>query len=227
MPGSARRPALRGVEERNALVVQWLGLPGWTVKRMRLRRLTFEEAEAAGRDGLIRAAELWDATRGVKFCTYAVNWIKQAIWREEEFATLIHVPGYAQHGQPKRPARRDTPHKKRKRLLVSEAAARAMARMIRFRTGGETWDRLVAGPYGLPEPATPEPDDDGPDCDTLRRLGRALVVLSDNERHVIRGRFWAGQTLKAIGQELGICRERVRQIERDALARLREMLAAD
>ena len=69
-------PTLRDTEARNALVLQWKGLPGYVAKWLRVKHLTFDEAEAAGCDGLIRAAETFEESRGVKFSTYAIHWIK-------------------------------------------------------------------------------------------------------------------------------------------------------
>lgn len=104
------RPALRDTEARNALVEQWLPLVGWVIKKLGFRArhvagLPLEEAESAGRLGLLRAAELWDETRGIRFNTFAAYWIKQHIFRAAEQWRLVHVPCHKLHDKSYRPAR--------------------------------------------------------------------------------------------------------------------------
>jgi RNA polymerase sigma factor (sigma-70 family) len=92
-----RRPSLRSVDERNRLVEANLRLVPWCVKRWfpTTDEDAFQDRVQAGNLGLIRAAELFDEGKGIKFSTYAVNWIKQAIRRDGDFGSMaptIRVP---------------------------------------------------------------------------------------------------------------------------------------
>jgi RNA polymerase sigma factor (sigma-70 family) len=89
------RPAVRGLEERNALVVENLRLVPWALLQYRPRLSWaaralggWRDAIQVGRLGLIRAAELWEPSRGA-FSTYAVHWVRGKVrkaarraWRE-------------------------------------------------------------------------------------------------------------------------------------------------
>lgn len=97
----ARGPTVasrRTREERDKLVLQFRDLVGFVVKRLWrgmavLRSAgTFEDAIQAGSIGLIRAAELWDDTRNVKFITYAFYAIRNAVVNHATAAGLIRVP---------------------------------------------------------------------------------------------------------------------------------------
>ena len=57
-----------------------------------------------------------------------------------------------------------------------------------------------------------------------RRVARALLILPPRERHIIIRRFCEDETLECIGGGMGCCRERVRQLEKQALDRLRRVL---
>src|SRR5262245_53911951 len=74
-------PAARSIEDRNALVVQYLPLVGWTINRFApqaARRADYEDLFSACLPGLITAAERYDPSRG-KFTTFAVWWIRQKL----------------------------------------------------------------------------------------------------------------------------------------------------
>src|SRR4051794_20459050 len=90
------RPALRGTEERNALVLQHRYLPRYVAGRLAhhpaVRRLGPEEAESLGYLALLRAAELYDPARGATFCTYAYQCVARALTRGGRVDSLIRVP---------------------------------------------------------------------------------------------------------------------------------------
>lgn len=66
-----------------------------------------------------------------------------------------------------------------------------------------------------------------PDVDDVEALRASLALLTPVEQMVLRERFVAGRILEDIGRQMGRTRERVRQIERDALAKLREIMVSD
>ena len=68
--------------------------------------------------------------------------------------------------------------------------------------------------------------DEPPDCFALERLAAAMTTLSTRERDVIRMRFTSGMKLQQVGDRFGLSRERIRQIETDAIDKLRAAIFA-
>jgi RNA polymerase primary sigma factor len=202
-----RRPR-RSRAARDRLVAQWSGLVPWCVERWQDHPAVLalgEDAEQAGCLGLLRAAELWDARRGVGFNTYAVKWIEQALRRESYHCHAVRVPDYLAG---------------RKKSAASKCRAdadRALAcQQFPWRWGGD-------GP--LPGEYEPADRHEGPEEEAARReaadtLDRLLRALPGRWRDLLLRRA-GGQTLQQIADAFGVSRERVRQIEGKALARAR------
>lgn len=89
-------PPVRGLAERNALVVEWRNLPIWVARRYYAGcRADMADLAAEGVLGLIRAAELWSPERGVRFSTYAVGWIRSYMQKSRRLHALVRVPEHA------------------------------------------------------------------------------------------------------------------------------------
>lgn len=176
-------------------------------------RLTLDDAAAAALDGLVHAAKKFRRGRGVKFGTYAAYWIRQAIQREIDQSRLIHLPG----GLAADVARQD----RGKPILASarrvDAARDLMARQTCF-AGANDWDQDFPAEAWAPEDGEADP-----------ALAAALAALPERERLALTWHFGLGGerlTLKEIGGRIGCTRERVRQLEREALDKLRTVLSA-
>jgi RNA polymerase primary sigma factor len=188
--------------------------------------------------GLIRAVEKFDWRRGLKFSTYATLWIQQAIQRGlANQARSIRLPVHVVERQQRvsraertllaRLGREPTDEEiaEQSRLPVERVAeVRELPRTV------TSLDRPVGedGDTSLGE-LIADDTEEAPTADlevSLREdlLARALAELPDREREVLEARYGLGdhepETLQQIGRRLGVTRERVRQIERQALDRL-------
>jgi RNA polymerase primary sigma factor len=192
-----------------------------------------------GNLGLIRAAHKFDETKGIKFISYAVWWIRQAILQAlAEQSRIVRVPlnrAGALHRIGKRSAmllqelgREPTVEELADELDLSEDEVRRTLSLSQTHlsldaplTPGED-NRLLD--Y-LPDQFAAGPDDETYDRALLNTVEEALGTLKEREGKILRLYFGLdGQepmTLEEIGSLLGITRERVRQIKEKALLRLR------
>ena len=197
-----------------------------------------------GNLGLIRAAHKFDETKGIKFISYAVWWIRQAILQAlAEQSRIVRVPLN----------RAGTLHRigKRANVLLQELGREATHAEIA--AGTELTEEEVAktmaisqGHLSLDAPLTPGEDnklldylpDDvsaAPDEQTFEKalteaIEESLSSLKEREAKILRLYFGIDgeepMTLEQIGALLGITRERVRQIKEKALSRLRHVSRA-
>jgi RNA polymerase primary sigma factor len=195
-----------------------------------------------GNVGLLKAVDRFQYRRGFKFSTYATWWIRQSITRGiADRARLIRVPVHL-HDTLRLVLRgRDT----LRATLGREPTADELARHVRL---PESKVRLVldvpAPPVSLETPIgdadngtqlgdflrdtqLPATDRDLLVREQVRHLERALGALSPREREVLRLRFGLGtereHTLDELGARFSLTRERIRQIEQQALAKLRRL----
>jgi RNA polymerase primary sigma factor len=192
-----------------------------------------------GNLGLIRAAHKFDETKGIKFISYAVWWIRQAILQAlAEQSRIVRVPlnrAGALHRIGKRSAmllqelgREPTVEELADELAISEDEVRRTLSLSQTHlsldaplTPGED-NRLLD--Y-LPDQFAAGPDDETYDRALLDTVEEALGTLKEREAKILRLYFGLEaqepMTLEEIGSLLGITRERVRQIKEKALLRLR------
>ena len=193
-----------------------------------------------GNMGLMRAIEKYDYRRGVKISTYAVWWIRQAIARAiADQARTIRIPVHMTEnaGKVLRERRRfyqmegrdPSPADIAARMGIPVARVEQVLSMVQEPTSldvplGEDGDATLGDLIKAPDAVDPQAI---AEASALQRIVReALTDLTPREQRILRMRFGIGgtsdHTLEEIGQEFGVTRERIRQIEAKALEKLRE-----
>jgi RNA polymerase primary sigma factor len=224
-------------ELKRRLVEANLRLVVSVAKRYRHAELSFLDLVQEGNLGLIKAVDKFQYRRGFKFSTYAVWWIRQAISHAiVDTGRTIRLPAHMVDALKRvTVARRALETELGRTPTVQELAActRIAPEKVMLALKSATPVASLDVPVGedvvlgelVPDEGVLSPESPLLRADVKTRARLALQSLHHRERRVLELRFGISntrpQTLEEVGDRLGVSRERVRQIEKAALARLR------
>ena len=233
-----RRGGTEGALARRQLIVANLRFVITVAKHYHRPDMEMADLISEGNIGLIRAAELFDGTRGIKFISYAVWWIRQAIQQAiseqgqtvrtpQHIAVLNNLYGRLLNETMQKEQRKPTPEEF---ALFAGISVRQAESLLNSK---QVFTSMSASAYGDSDTTVGDNIANGSKSDgnlelqslseDIRRVFRLL--LNETESEVLCSTFGLGQNEKTIGsvsEKLGLSKERVRQIRERAIIKIRK-----
>ncbi|MFN2124998.1 MAG: RNA polymerase sigma factor RpoD/SigA [Candidatus Promineifilaceae bacterium] len=229
----------QGEEARDYLIRANLRLVYSVARRYRGQGLTMPDLVQEGNVGLITAVDKFDHTRGNRFSTYATWWIRQSVVRAvADKGRLIRLPNHmhlrvphflrAAESLSRELEREPTVYELAEATDLTPDRVRDLQRVLHFPlsidmpVGNE--EDLEFGDF-IADENVPQPAETVELFSAVESVQDAVASLSVREARILRLRYGLNDTrphsLKEVGELLGLSRERIRQIEKQALATLR------
>jgi RNA polymerase sigma factor (sigma-70 family) len=229
------------VAERNAMVLKHMGLVKHIAKQYSECWIELDDLIQAGIIGLMHGIEKYDPSKGWKISTYVSWWIRNAMLRTINRDRNIKIPENLYIVARRVNKICDKHYKKTgEKLSVNDAIKR-----VKTELSNETISVVVENKMFqtlsfdsqmycdndrlsildiMPDVNAESPAEAAIKESNRKRMKTALTQLKPRERFVIEQRFYHDKTLQNIADKLGLSRERIRQIEKDALGDLRQYL---
>jgi RNA polymerase sigma factor (sigma-70 family) len=197
-------------EARQALVHSVLPYAVKMAKRYRYTGIPFEDLVGLACDGVVDAVDKFDPDKG-RLTTYTTWCVNHQIWRyKDQDLTCIHIPAHLKRYR----GREDDPTVPAY-VKQADSIRRGVASLDSTDTDGRSLSGSLVDTHQ-------RPDQEAMHLETRALLHGMIDLLPEMQREVILGRL-NGLTLQAIGWNLGVSKERVRQIETEAQVRLRAL----
>jgi RNA polymerase primary sigma factor len=192
-----------------------------------------------GNIGLMQAVQKFDHRRGYKFSTYAIPWIWQAINRAvDDQSRIVRLPGHVVDDLTKLArARKNLAQKLGRQPIEKELTSetglpsKKIESLLKLSSGVPVSLETPVGEDGsqlgdfIADQTIVQPEEQSTASLLREELSKTLESLTPRERRIVELRFGLGneysRTLAEVGTELGLSKERIRQIEKEALAKLR------
>ena len=238
----ARRAQQGDGEARRKLIVSNLRLVVSIAKKYLYYGLPLQDLIEEGNVGLLKAVERYDPERGCKFSTYATWWIRQAITRAlSNYGRTVRIPVYVTDNIAKykkaaeelyiKTGKKPEPEEVARVLGIKVAEAKKLQSFVedvspldKLETTDEDAGR------GIPESLEPRRIDEAiAQIEVDQQLEQLMQQLTGREAEIMRFRYGLmdgeAHTLEETGKQFEVTRERIRQIEKDAMKRLRSFVA--
>ena len=238
----ARRAQSGDRDARRKIIVSNLRLVVSIAKKYLYYGLPLQDLIEEGNLGLMKAVDRYDPERGCKFSTYATWWIRQAVTRSlSNYGRTVRIPVYVTDNVARYKKVAEELYIKSGKQPEPEEVAVAMgikateARKLReFVHDISPLDKLESTDMddgrGIPESLEPRRVDKAIEqIEIDQQLEELMVQLTEREANIIRFRYGLvdgkAHTLEETGREFNLTRERIRQIEKDAMKRLRHYVS--
>ncbi|MCC6464070.1 MAG: sigma-70 family RNA polymerase sigma factor [Planctomycetes bacterium] len=239
----SRRIHQGDMQARERMIKANLRLVVSVAKEFLNRGLPFMDLIAEGNIGLMRGIEKFDPAQGNRFSTYGVHWIKQSIRRAlVNSAKTVRIPSYMvelisefKHKAAEMAAKAGGTQPDLAEVAREIGLTDDQMEMLRsaLNSGTQSTDiRTDEGEVRLTDRIADERSSDPADmvmtANQVQMLSGLLDVISEREAKILRMRYGIGvenpMTLSEIGEALGLTRERIRQIEMEAIRNMQEMM---
>jgi len=211
--------------------------------KYRVTGIPLEDLINEGNIGLIKAAYRFDETRGFKFISYAVWWIRQSILQFiSDKGRVVHLPANVANAVTKMKRRSEELEHSLERMPTMEELAEVMEitkqeaeKLVKFNTRSLSTDQPVGSDEKTSLRDLLQSDDSRPEAQIMKdslteEIKRVLKTIPDREAMIIECYFGIDMdrplTLEEIGESLELTRERVRQLKERAIRRLQHVTRA-
>ena len=238
----AKQAQTGDAEARHKLIISNLRLVVSIAKKYLYYGLPLLDLIEEGNVGLMKAVERYDPDRGCKFSTYATWWIRQAVTRAlSNHGRTVRIPVYVTDNVARykktaeelyiRTGKRPEPDEVAAEMVIKPAEARRLREFVEDISPLDNLDTTdMDDGRGIPEGSEPARMDRAiVQFELDQEMDELMQQLTGRESSILKYRYGLmdgkAHTLEETGREFSLTRERIRQIEKDAMKRLRSFVS--